>query len=279
MGASFGAEFFKLRKRPATWVLAGVLLLFVVLLGYFLTYMFISSIPQDQSQPNSFPVDLIKKTLLPENFLSNLLSGLSSLGGAIALILGALAAGSEYGWGTLKTALTQRPGRLSVFSGKLLALGAILAVFVTVAFTAAALSSYIIAQLENAASNWPQLQEIARAMGASWLIFAVWSALGLFLAIIFRSTALAIGLGLIYMLVLESIVTSLPIQNETFKTVRKALPGENARSLAMSFGQPPEGLGAPKPLIEPTQAALVLAAYTVALILAAALSFRRRDVT
>ena len=45
---------------------------------------------------------------LPSDLVANLISGLPVFAGAIALILGALAVGSEYGWGTLKTVLTQR---------------------------------------------------------------------------------------------------------------------------------------------------------------------------
>ena len=39
-----------------------------------------------------------------------------------ASILGVLSVGSEFGWGTWKTLLTQRPGRLTVFGAKLVAL-------------------------------------------------------------------------------------------------------------------------------------------------------------
>ena len=45
-------------------------------------------------------------------------------------MLGVFALGSEYGWGTLKTLFTQRPGRLRVFAAKLAALGIVLVPFV-----------------------------------------------------------------------------------------------------------------------------------------------------
>ncbi len=46
MGASFAAELLKLRKRPATWVLALVWVVVVVLFGYLLTYSFVTNPPE-----------------------------------------------------------------------------------------------------------------------------------------------------------------------------------------------------------------------------------------
>lgn len=66
---------------------------------------------------------------LPANLIANALGGFAVMGGAIAMILGALVAGSEYDWGSRKTALTQRPGRLTIFGGMVAALAtALLAV-------------------------------------------------------------------------------------------------------------------------------------------------------
>ena len=120
MAASFLAEFLKLRKRPAAWVLMLVWATVVILFGYLFTYSFVSApAPEDapreqRAQQEAFSEELLP-TLMPENLLENLfVNGTFAIGGAIVLILGSLASGSEYGWGTLKTVLTQRPGRLGV---------------------------------------------------------------------------------------------------------------------------------------------------------------------
>jgi ABC-2 type transport system permease protein len=49
MVSSFRAEFLKLRKRPATWVLFLVWATLVILFGYLLTYSFVSA-PEDASR-------------------------------------------------------------------------------------------------------------------------------------------------------------------------------------------------------------------------------------
>ena len=53
---------------------------------------------------------------LPDQLVANMLGGFPVFAGALALVFGALVFGSEYGWGTVKTLLTQRPGRGAVLA-------------------------------------------------------------------------------------------------------------------------------------------------------------------
>ena len=69
-------------------------------------------------------------------------------------MLGVLTVGSEYGWGTLKTLFTQGPGRLRVFAAKLIAVAAVLLVFVLVVYVLAAVASWAIAVNEGAEVAW-----------------------------------------------------------------------------------------------------------------------------
>jgi ABC-type transport system involved in multi-copper enzyme maturation permease subunit len=287
MGASLSAELLKLRKRPATWILAVVFVTIVLLLGYGLTYSFVANPPpppenmppEAQAQQEGFAEQQLN-ALLPENMLSNLFGGVFGIGGALALILGALTAGSEYGWGTLKGVLSQGPGRLGVLFGKLAALGLFLLLFVGLALAAAALGSFAVARLEDAAVEWPPVSELLRGFGAGTLILAVWGALGFALAVLFRGTALAIGLGLSYALAVENVIASLPIEGDTFENIRRATLGENTIGLSNYFGSPfPPGFGAPEPLVEPGRAVLVLSAYAAFFVVVAMLLLWRRDVT
>ncbi|CAA9415139.1 MAG: hypothetical protein AVDCRST_MAG01-01-1871 [uncultured Rubrobacteraceae bacterium] len=277
MGASFRAEALKLGRRPAVWVLAAVWFALVVLFGYVLTYLVFASPPEGSFPPGTDPRDFIA-VLFPENLLSNVLSGFPSTGGPVALILGALALGSEHGWGTFKTAFTQRPGRLAVFFGKILLLATVVAALVLLAFGAGAISSYAIARLEGVAVEWPPPGETLRALGCGFLISAVWTSLGAFLATLFRGTPLAIGLGLVYALLLEGIAATLLAANERFELALKFLFNENSYALINSFGPAPKGLGVPQSVVEPERAALTLSAYTLIFVLLSALLLRRRDV-
>ena len=287
MGASFAAELLKLRKRPATWVLALVWVAVVVLFGYLLTYSFVANPPEPaedvppevQAQERAINEAQLE-ALFPENLLENLFgSGIFGVGAAVVLILGALTAGSEYGWGTLKTVLSQRPGRLAVLSGKLLALGVFI-VFVVLGLAAGGASSLVVARLEEAAVAWPSLGEALRGVGIGSLVFAVWGTFGFGLAVLFRGTPLAIGLGLAWALAVENTIAALPIESDAYESFRRFTLGENTSGATSYFGSPfPEEFGLPEPLVEPERAAITLAAYTAALVVLAALFFWRRDVT
>jgi ABC-type transport system involved in multi-copper enzyme maturation permease subunit len=293
MATSFAAEILKLRKRPSTWVLGITWLASLILFAYMLPYSLFANLsepapPQDVSSEVQAEIQAQQEAALeqqiaqlyPEKLVSHVASAFSGIGAPIALILGALAVGSEYGWGTLKTVLSQRPGRLGAFFAKMLALAALLALFVVLAFVAGAVCSLFVAGFQGATVDWPPLADLLEALGADGIILAVWAALGVFLATLFRSTALAIGLGLFYALALESIIFSLPIPNESFQGARKFFLGQNSSLLADSFAGDSltQNIALSAPDVGATQAALVLCAYAAAFVLIAALVFRSRDV-
>lgn len=279
MGGSFTAEFLKLRKRPATWVLALIFAFVLGLFGYLFNYLFIVNAPEQGGAPQGFEEGMLQY-LLPESVLVNVLgTGFAGFGGALVLILGALAVGSEYGWETFKVTLTQKPGRLGLFFGKLIAVAIVLAIFSVLILAVGAGISYAIASLEDAAVEWPATLEFLKGLGAGWLILVVFAAFGIFLATLFRSTALAIGLGLVYLLVLENLFLGLAPQSDTVETIGNALPAKNALDLANSFGNVPQGFAPPGEAVDATQAVLVLIAYAAGFVLLSALLFWRRDAT
>ena len=94
--------------------------------------------------------------------------------GALALVLGALMFGGEYGWGTVKTLLTQRPGRTSVLVGQLLALATALVVGIAVLFATGAASAAALAVAENQPLDWPGIPALAEGVGAGVLVLLMW---------------------------------------------------------------------------------------------------------
>lgn len=287
MKSSFAAEVLKLRKRTATWVLLLVLFLAVVLGGYVGLYGILlgPNDPSSASGDSRTVGDLnpeIFQALLPEKVLVNTLLVVSQFGGnVVALIFGALAFGSEYNWGTLKTVLSRRPGKLKMFAGKIFAVLVYFALFSALALVAGGLCSYTIASIEEKSVEWPEVWSIVKAFGAGWVIFAAWGTLGAFLATIFRSSSIAIGLGLGYAIVVEAIVNSLPESGGDLQPVYASLLGKNAGDLARSFGELPEYWFQPTAgeMVQPGQAAIVLGAYAATLALISFLVFWRRDVT
>lgn len=280
MFASFTFELLKLRKRVAVWVLGGVLVAFVLFFDYYQFYVSVTSVEAGGNDPTGQVTNPqeFREYLLPDSVPVNVTGLLSFFGGPVALILGALAAGGEYGWGTLKTLLTQRPGRLGVLAGKLLAVGVVLALYSLVVLGAGALGSYVVARLWEEPVVWPSFVNVLQGIGVAWLIMAAWTSVGFFLATLFRGTALAIGLGIVYGLAIESLIFGFADQNRVFELLTDALLGTNGGALSNSLGDVPQAFTSPD-TPDPTQAALVLVAYVAGLLLLAALLFRNRDVT
>jgi ABC-2 type transport system permease protein len=282
MIGSFQAEALKLGKRPATWVLLGVTLALNQLFGYILPYSsWVTGDPNDQTQ--GLDPQAVLAGTLPGELVPTSLGGFPVFAGALALILGALAAGSEYGWGTMQTALTQRPGRLAVYGGKLLALaaaslGIVLAVFALNATAAAA-----IAALESRPLDYPTLAELARGVGSGWLIMGMWCCLGALLGFAFRGVALPVGLGVVWVLGVENLVSAVADNLLTaLRPLRDLLPGVNAGSLVWSLAPGGGSSGSAPPgvvdAVAGGRATLALALFVAAFAAGGALLVRRRDV-
>ncbi|HZB51435.1 MAG TPA: ABC transporter permease, partial [Mycobacteriales bacterium] len=159
------AELRRLLRWPATWVLVGVW----SALSLTFTYVFdwISYRTGEAAGPAAAGVSL--DGLLPAAVPDVLVQGMPMFGGAIVMILGSLAVGSGYGWGTWKTVLTQGPGRLAAFGGTLVALGIVVAgtVLVTVGVDLAV--SSLVAAVEGGSGAFPGSAGLARSYGGGLL--------------------------------------------------------------------------------------------------------------
>lgn len=284
VAASRGA-LLELRKRPATWVVGAVVLydtLFTWYLSGYATYL--------QAQAGlvrlTLPFPTYLRRLLPEEVervvVARLAGGeMFASGPPLALILGAVAAGGDWDWGTLASVLTQRPSRGAVYAGRVMALATVLVALVLATFAGAAGASAVIAAREGAASIWPPASAIARGLGAASLVLAMWGALGMVLGTILRGVAPAIGAGLVWLFVGETAVATLAPAAPTLAALQSGLPGANATALAASFGLP----GFPASRLDgtipgsPAQFVVVLATYVAASLIIGVVVLQRRDIT
>lgn len=277
MTDNIAAELFVLRKRASTWILLAIWLVLGMFFNYLLPYLTYRNNAGSPTRPPLAP-------LLPQGLVGTLVNTFPFYGGAIVLMLGVLTLGSDYGWDTLKTLFTQRPRRLRIFSAKLVAAGVALVVFVVTLFACGAIASEIIARLENAPVVWPSAWLLVRAMLAGWFILAVWTAFGVLLAALSRGTALAIGVGMLYALVVEGLLSAFATDLSFLKPIVKLFLRANAYSLVKPLGSSiaaaaDAGPGAfAGPFVGSGQAFLVLALYLAAFVAIAALIVRRRDV-
>jgi ABC-type transport system involved in multi-copper enzyme maturation permease subunit len=280
MLGSYRAELLKLRKRSAVWVLFGAGLVLSLIFGYLLPYLGYAT-GDDNQQTSGVPRAQVLRGVLPERVLDNTIGGFPVFAGALALVLGAIVVGGEYTWGTLKTILTQKPGRGAILAGQLLGLLTLLAIWVLGTFVACALCSVGIAAAENAPMSWPGALDILQALAGGWLVLTMWCLAGVVLAVAFRNVALPIGLGVVWILGVEALlagVVSSLLPDLEF--LSDAMPGANAGALVFSVtgmiaADAPPGV---RDAVSGERALLTLLGYTLVFALLAAVTMRRRDV-
>jgi ABC-2 type transport system permease protein len=277
--ASVRAEMLRLRTWPAVWVLAGVWLALNLTFAYVFNY--IAYTTGSGNFGTGEATDALLADLLPDAIPRVFTGGLPMFGGAIMVILGALAAGSGFGWGTWKTVLTQGPGRLVAFGGTLLALAVVVVAILIAQLVLDVGASALIATAESQALVWPDVGELAASVGGGLLISAMWAAAGVLIGVLTRSPALAVGLGLVWSLVVENLLRGVAGLIDGMDYVTNVLPGTAAGSMAGALGATADsgGDGAPGVLtvLSGGESALLLAVYVVVFLVAAALTMRRRD--
>lgn len=277
MLGAYAAESLKAWKRPATWVLFSIFIFLVVVFGYVLLYLLLRQAARvaDPGSPNAGAAQLLTM-FYPPAFVGQVLSLISTAASPIGVVLGALLAGSEYSWGTTKTVLTQRPYRPAVLAGTVLAVLVVTLVFTAAGFAAGAAASYLLALAAGEPTSFGSVLRLLRGSAAGWLIVSTWTVFGLGLALVLRSTAMAIGLGLIYALVVEATFSVFAPVSRVIQRLSETLIGSNAGSLVASFAAEQQAGATTR--IPAERAVLVLLAYIVGSLLLGGLSFVRRDV-
>jgi ABC-2 type transport system permease protein len=145
-------------------------------------------------------------------------------------------------------------------------------------------TSYVIAQIEDAPVSWPSAWLLVRAIAAGWLILAVWAALGVLLGVLTRGTSLAIGVGILYALVIEGLLSAFADSVSVLEPLTNVFLRANGYSIATALGALPQEIESSGPgsfsgpFVDSLQAVAVLAAFIAAFAALAALLLRRRDV-
>jgi ABC-type transport system involved in multi-copper enzyme maturation permease subunit len=260
-------------RRPANWLLLAVAAALTLTFGYVVPYTGFRG--GSDTGPGAVPLS----RLLPASFADVAIGGLPLVVGALALIFGVLVAGSDYAWQTWKALLVQRSSRGAVLAGKLVTIAGGTLLLVLTLQAIAAPASAAVAAAEQADAGWPPAQEILADLSAGWLIAAMWAALGVALAIAMRAVALPVGIGLVWMLAIQNLITGLaaPLLGWV-DSAQRWLPGPAAGSLAAALGVNQSTPGVAE-LTGVTQSALVLVGYLTAAVAAALMLLARRDLT
>ena len=186
--------------------------------------------------------------------------------GVVALAVCAIAIGMEYSNGTLRNLLVREPSRLRLLGGKLLALASFVTLGVVLAYGAALVTALILVPTHDiSTAAWftsEGVQSLLKGAGNLLLATLVWGALGAVLALVLRSTASALSIGLVYVLVVEQVILL------AWSDGAKWLPGQLISAIAQGGTS----------VITYGNALLLVGTFIVAALIATGALFRRRDV-
>jgi len=274
------AQLFALVRRPAAWTIVAAMIALNQVFSFVIPYLSYRSADPSGFDAGATPEELLAGTL-PAQIVTNTLGGFPVFAGALALALGALVLGSEYGWGTFKTIVTQRPARLSVLAGQLLAVVTFIAASVVILFVMSGVTSTVIALSEGESAALPSAGHLAAGYAGGTLVLSTWAGIGAALSVVLRSVALPVGLGIVWALGIENLLAAMArTVLSALEPLRDLLPGVNAGSLVAALT--PERLGSPAPGVAETvsggRAIATLLAYVVVAAVVAAWCHRRRDV-
>jgi hypothetical protein len=136
-----------------------------------------------------------------------------------------------------------------------------------------------LAVVEDRPVALPPAGELVEAVGAGLLVLGMWTAAGMLVGTLARSPALAVGLGLVWALVVENLLHGVSGLPGGLAVLTDHLPGTAAGSLIGALDGSEQAGGAPGVLtVLPGPTALMaLLGYVVASTAATLLLVRRRD--
>jgi ABC-type transport system involved in multi-copper enzyme maturation permease subunit len=264
------SELFRLNRRWMPRVLALIVVIGVVLV-YALLWVALST--ESEADTRELREDLAPAEV--PNVAMDIVSFLASL---LAVIMSASIVGTEYGWGTIRALLPRARSRVGVLAAKLTALAIFDLVLIVAGFLAGLGMSSLIAAAEEGVSGelgGDFLLESIAAIGRTSYVLLPYTALAFFVAVITRSNAAGIAIGLAVLLAESIVLAIVTAITDLFDWLGDVLFSENAAAITSYNGS---GNGDDS-LPDPWQAVLVLGLWIVAFVAVSIVIFRRRDVT
>ncbi|GAA2759404.1 ABC transporter permease subunit [Actinopolymorpha rutila] len=278
--ADLTADLIVVRKRPTFWILLAAWLVLDLVFAYLLPVVgYVSG--KGRPSAGLATAEIALRSALPDQLVPNALGGMAVFGGAIAVVFGALLVGSDYLGGTLKAALLRGNGRTSVTTGRLAAIALVALFGVLATMGAGAASSVVVALSTDRVVHWPSAGQLVLGVLGGWLVMGMWSMFGAFLAHVVRGVALPIGLGVVWVMAVENLITNVLADLVSWlRPVRDLMPAANSGALIhaisakIDLGEPAPGVNS---LVGGTHAATTLLCYVAVCVVGSILLVRARD--
>ncbi len=281
------SELYRLQRRWMPWIMLGVVILAAFGI-YFLiwasTQAQIQAIRtgQIQLQPGQ-TIEQLQETLLivtPQRVQDFGVSVVSGFGSAMLIVFAASHVGTEFGWGTFRTLLAHGASRSGFLVSKTVSLILYALAFMIVGTIAAIGASYTVSSVAGlSVGAGVDFAEVARVAAKSGYTFLPYMALALAIAVWSKSAGAGIAAGLVVYFVEGVVATLLVSLNKDYAQIVNWGLSRNASALTRTAGGPATQDPTASTLPDPTQAAMVLAVYSVIFLALAYWRLRSRDVT
>jgi len=260
------SELFRLRKRPQSWIL--FLIMFLSTGGLYVAFAIAAIASSD--------ADRIRDELvLSRVFQSGMQFG-SLVGFILIVVMSAGLIGNEYGWNTIRPLIARSPGRGALLTAKWITVAictvALFLFGLVVAIVFSAVTSAIAGNFEGVSGSL--LGDWAVSFGRLVISNAPYAALAFTLALVARSNAAGISVGLGLAFVEPLIWALLGLLSDRFDSVAEFGIAFGSDELANMNGQ--------NELVstgEAWRAVILMAVYTAIFVVISYAVFRRRDVT
>jgi len=287
------AEFFKLRKRMMTWVLALILVGLVVLLYSVLWNISgrVTFFGDREANGIRYTGQDLRRALFMQGAVPFSLAIASTFGTLLAVILAAGSIGSEYAWGTVRLMATASRGRLRLLAARVVVVSLLIAAG-TLAAVAVALAYSAIITFTSGGTDFSFVtagfvKEQLFSYGRTLFVMSPYVSFAFAAAIIGRSTLAGVGTGM-GVAFLEPLISNLMrLGGNPWKSIPNWLPNANTDVITLQNAVPDPlprfgisaGEAASRGLNSPGVAALVILAYVVVFLAVAFIVYRRRDIT
>jgi ABC-type transport system involved in multi-copper enzyme maturation permease subunit len=257
------SELTRLRRRSYVLGWLGITALFGVMINAFV----FSSADAGTTAPENGPgggFPTLAELVQPDGIVAPLGAAATFLG-VITLAFWAIAAATDYSTGLIRILVQAEPRRIRLLAGKVVALIGWTAAATTVATIVTVCAAPVMAKVFGVSTDaWGSdlLSITAGAWLDTFLALVVWGVIGLVIAVLTRSSAIAITIGIGYVLVVESIVGLVA------DDLAHWLPGQTLTALAQ---------GGTADVAYGTAVVLGLLYATIGLV-SAAVTFAKRDV-
>ena len=268
MSTIFRSELYRIQRRLQTRVLLLIMgLVELVIIGGFTVAHFLD--PADQEMVDAVSIRTMS------NGSDGPIPTIYMIGLVMVVVFSATLVGSEYRWNTLRPLLARSPRRNALLSAKWATSVVYVVVFAVYAVGFALLLSTIGTLIVGAGFEWTgedvvmSVEAVARLI----VVFLPWAAIALTAALVTRSNAAGIALGIAYAVVEPLMIGLLASISSSFRSLERGSVAYNSERI-WTFGGEDDAT-----FSQVVSSAGVLALWVTALVGVSYWLFNRRDVT